>query len=91
MKISEYISRLKYKPTLLNLFALFLLILGFYFIIFPAYAFGTEICLLIILLGLLLLWSDLYIQRKNKKYYVILFYGLIIIAAILAIWTWLTY
>ena len=91
MKIKGYISQLKYKPTFLNLFALFLIVIGLYFIVFPPHAFGSEVCLFIILIGLLLLFLDTYIQRKNTNYFLSLLYGLIIIAAILVIWYWIIY
>jgi drug/metabolite transporter (DMT)-like permease len=89
MSIIESFQKLKYKPTPLNLFAAFLLLLGVYFLCYPGYYLGRIIFIPLSILAALLFWADTYSQRKIKKYSKLLLLEIAIVAIVLTIWYWL--
>jgi drug/metabolite transporter (DMT)-like permease len=91
MYVMKLLSQLKYKPTPLNLFGVFLLFVGVYFLFFPGYYVGRIISVPLFLLAMLLVWLDFYSQRKIKKYHYLVLFEIVILLIILTIWMWTIY
>ena len=89
MSIIESFLKLKYKPTPLNLFAIFLFLIGGYFLFYPSYYVGRIIFIPLTILAALLMWVDFFTQRKIKKYSYLLLFEIGVTVIVLSIWVWI--